>query len=544
MNNRHLMKYRRIVSTTSGLLIDERQKRWQRKVMQTLVRSGWIMIFALVALGVGPATARADRLFTGDGRGNNLYEIDTSAGGWSKIVICDQVNCVNGLSADAHGNLYESDFNTRSIRKFTMDGKYHTIATLDSPSAVMAFDREGNLFIPYQGQWGGDGRIDKFSPDGSTSSTFATDLPQPVALIFDAQGTLYCTDQKSGCIYQFDPYDGTRTTFATGLKSPIGMAFDAHGIMFVADPSNRSIYKYTTNGVRTFFTRRLRTGACSLAFDSKGNLFVSDGSGNIYEFKQGKEKLSTKPVLVASGMGHNYFMAIVPGSMPKQVLISMGFSQLMAMRWVHWTLASAGGLLVAFILFLLRRKISRPIISLVKWTGIRLGGFGSQKTNRILAGLWGVYCVGVGFSLLFRLLDERFVAGNSLLLYLRAVLCPIYLAGGVVSYFLFRGVIWARKVIGFIAWISLATTLLFVFLEHAVTVGAVVGGIFSLASALVLQFSKPVAVPRIDFNFLCPQCGQHILGNSGNSGRRVQCPVCQLALIVPQAPAVISARTG
>ena len=538
------MNYRRVVLTTTGLLFDERRENWQPKLIQALVRGCWIVIFAVISLGLGPAAARADRLFTGDDRGNNLYEIDTSAGGWSKIVFSDQVNCVNGLGADAHGNLYESDFNTRSIRKFTMDGKYHTIATLDSPSAVMAFDREGNLFIPYQGQWGGDGRIDKFSPDGSTSSTFATDLPQPVALIFDAQGTLYCTDQKSGCIYQFDPYDGTRTTFATGLKSPIGMAFDAHGIMFVADPSNRSIYKFTTNGVRTVFARRLKTGACSLAFDSKGNLFVSDGGGNIYEFKYGDEKLSTKPVLIASGMGHNYFMTIVPGSMPKRVLLAMGFTQLMAMRWVHWTLASAGALLVAVVLFLLRRKISRPIIALVKWTGTRLGGFGSQKTNRILAVLWGVYCVGVGFSLLFRLLDERFIAGNSLLIYLQGVLCPMYLAGAVVSYFLFRGVTWARKVICLIAWISLAATLLFIFLEHAVTVGAVVGGFFSLASAMVLQFSKPTAVARIDFNFICPQCGQHILGNSINSGRRVQCPVCQLALIVPPVPAVISAPTG
>jgi len=505
-----------------------------------------LAVFIVVAIWLGPNAAQADRLFTGDdwGKDHNLYEIDTLAGGWSKVVFSDQVHGVNGLGADAHGNVYESDLHTRSIRKFTMDGKYHTIATLDSPSAAVAFDREGNLFIPYQGLWGGDGRIDKFSPDGSTNSTFATDLPQPVALIFDAQGTLYCTDQKSGCIYQFDPYDGTRTTFATGLKSPIGMAFDAHGMMFVADPSNRSIYKFTTNGVRTVFARRLKTGACSLAFDSKGNLFVSDGGGNIYEFKHSGEKLSTKPVLIASGMGHNYFMAIVPGSMPKRVLLAMGFTQLMAMRWVHWTLASAGALLVLVVLFLLRRKISRPIIALVKWTGTRLGGFGSQKTNRILAVLWGVYCVGVGFSLLFRLLDERFIAGNSLLLYLQGALCPMYLAGAVVSYFLFRGVIWARKVIGLIAWISLATTPLFIFLEHAVTVGAVVGGIFSLASAMVLQFSKPTAVARIDFNFICPQCGQHILGNSINSGRRVQCPVCQLALIVPPVPAVISAPTG
>jgi sugar lactone lactonase YvrE len=326
------------------------------------------MIFTMGAVWFAPSAARADLVFTGDDWGTNLYEIDTRAGGWSKVVFSGENHGVNGLGTDGRGNLFVSDFGTRTIRKFTLDGKYTTFATLDTPGAAMAFDGEGSLFLPYQGLWGGDGRIDKFSPDGSSHNPFATGLPQPVKLIFDRQGQLFATDQKSGCIYEFDPDDGTRTTFATGLKSPIGMAFDAHGILFVADPPARVIYKYSTNGVRTTFARRLKSWPCSVAFDSVGDLFMADGIGNIFEFKNAAGKLSSKPVLIASGMGHNFFMILLPGSMPARVLAAKAVAklvaELVATPWMRRTLGLSVLLLllVAGVAFLLLRKPRRSAV--------------------------------------------------------------------------------------------------------------------------------------------------------------------------------------
>jgi DNA-directed RNA polymerase subunit RPC12/RpoP len=40
-----------------------------------------------------------------------------------------------------------------------------------------------------------------------------------------------------------------------------------------------------------------------------------------------------------------------------------------------------------------------------------------------------------------------------------------------------------------------------------------------------------------EFKFYCPQCGQHILGDDSHAGRQINCPVCQQAIVVPQAPA-------
>jgi hypothetical protein len=42
-----------------------------------------------------------------------------------------------------------------------------------------------------------------------------------------------------------------------------------------------------------------------------------------------------------------------------------------------------------------------------------------------------------------------------------------------------------------------------------------------------------------EYKFYCPQCGQHILCDTGHSGMQINCPVCQQKIIVPQAPAAI-----
>jgi outer membrane lipoprotein-sorting protein len=39
-----------------------------------------------------------------------------------------------------------------------------------------------------------------------------------------------------------------------------------------------------------------------------------------------------------------------------------------------------------------------------------------------------------------------------------------------------------------------------------------------------------------EFKFSCPQCGQHIQCDTGYSGVQINCPACQQAIVVPQAP--------
>src|SRR5205823_11427788 len=69
------------------------------------------------------------------------------------------------------------------------------------------------------------GTIFKFTADG-TRTTFASGLSGPVGLALDASGNLFEADENSGTIFKFTP-DGIKTTFATGLNHPFGLAFDA-----------------------------------------------------------------------------------------------------------------------------------------------------------------------------------------------------------------------------------------------------------------------------------------------------------------------------
>jgi outer membrane lipoprotein-sorting protein len=47
-----------------------------------------------------------------------------------------------------------------------------------------------------------------------------------------------------------------------------------------------------------------------------------------------------------------------------------------------------------------------------------------------------------------------------------------------------------------------------------------------------------------EFKFSCPQCGQHIQCDPGYSGMQINCPSCQQAIVVPQAPRFTAAPTA
>jgi len=42
--------------------------------------------------------------------------------------------------------------------------------------------------------------------------------------------------------------------------------------------------------------------------------------------------------------------------------------------------------------------------------------------------------------------------------------------------------------------------------------------------------------PMSEFKFSCPQCKQSIQCDSTNTGSRINCPVCQRAIVIPRAP--------
>jgi len=282
------------------------------------------LICALAMLMVAPALL-ADLLFVGDDGNNGFTEIDTEIGDSSAVTFGD-VPTVNGLASNGK-DVFISDYGGHSIVKFSTDGTFTPFVTLDGAAGGAAFDADGNLFVPLQ--W--SSRIDKISPNGKTSTVFATNVTAPVQLAVDGHGNLFCADQKAGCIYKFDP-DGTQTTFAKNVK-PLGLAFDRKGTLFAR--SGSTIVKFAPDGTQTVFART--KGVSGLAFDSKGNLFASDGKGNVYKFEDKNGQLSPKPSLFAGDLGRNFFITIMPGRTKPAVSTTVASTS----SWLPWAALSA-----------------------------------------------------------------------------------------------------------------------------------------------------------------------------------------------------------
>jgi DNA-binding beta-propeller fold protein YncE len=147
-----------------------------------------------------------------------------------------------------------------------------------------------NMFVD---NWYNPGAIYEFTPGSMTPTTyfsgFTADLGEPDGMAFNSSGYLYVADSLEGNIDVISPGGGSESTFATGLPNPTTLAFDAAGDLFEADNHGNAVYEFVNhNGTLSSSAQVFKSGLngpCGVAFDSSGDLFESDnGSGNVYEF--------------------------------------------------------------------------------------------------------------------------------------------------------------------------------------------------------------------------------------------------------------------
>jgi len=241
------------------------------------------------------------------------------------------------IIVDASGNLYFTDFNNNAVRKintsgiistiagsgstgFSGDGGPATAATMNGVNG-MTFDAAGNLFISdfnnnrvrkvniagiistYAGTgasgYGGDG-----VPATSTS------LYHPNYLVMGPANTLYIADNGNHRIREIPP-SGIISTFAgngiptyggdggpataASVQYPAGMAFDGAGNFFLADYYNNRIRKVNTAGIISTIAGTGISGfggdggpaavaqlnnPVDVAFNAAGNLLICDFYNN------------------------------------------------------------------------------------------------------------------------------------------------------------------------------------------------------------------------------------------------------------------------
>lgn len=180
-----------------------------------------------------------------------------------------------GITIDASGNLYVTEFGNSQLRKITPTGDVSTIASgLANPVGV-ALGPDGNLYVASsQGQ-----RIFRITPDG-TVATFAgsgagggtngngtaATFSRPYGLAFDNAGNLYVSEIGGHRIRKITPAGDVSTLAGTGIagaadgpggsatfNSPYDLTVDSAGVIYVADGVNRKIRRIAADGTVTTY---------------------------------------------------------------------------------------------------------------------------------------------------------------------------------------------------------------------------------------------------------------------------------------------------
>lgn len=246
---------------------------------------------------------------------------------------------VEGVAADAAGDLFISDSGNNRIRKvdgttgkittiagngtttFGVDGVPATVVGLDGPSDVVV-DAAGNVVFSDTHHHRvrsvdttgtihtliGNGMAG-FAGDNGPAA--AAQIASPTGLAIDTAGNLYVADFDNNRIRRIDPSgnvttvagdgtpgfngDGLAAT-ATSLNNPTDVAFDANGNMFIADMRNHRVRRVdAASGIVTTIAGTgdalssddfIPAVTASLVFptdvavDASGNVLVADSGSN------------------------------------------------------------------------------------------------------------------------------------------------------------------------------------------------------------------------------------------------------------------------
>lgn len=242
---------------------------------------------------------------------------------------------LEGLTIDASGNLYASDYANSVIRKITPAGIVSTYAgsgqngLIDGPVATaqfanpsgLAIDKSGNLFVADNN----NNVVRKISADGIVSTYAGTPRtvnyqpnryngpassavfgPALTGLAVDLSGNVYVADQIRNYIWKITPNGNASTwvgdgqqvfngniTFNDGfgpaaeICTPAALSYDAaSGNLYLADYGNNRIRKITPDSyVSTIAGNGVKGSVNGSVASSQASLpsaVVADATGNVY----------------------------------------------------------------------------------------------------------------------------------------------------------------------------------------------------------------------------------------------------------------------
>ena len=156
-----------------------------------------------------------------------------------------------GIAVDGAGNIYVADTGNGRIEKFSPNGTFVTsIATLD-PNGI-AIDRAGNIYVA---EIGSKHRVQKLRPDGTLIAAWAPALYGPRKIAIGPDDSIYVVDSGRNRIVELSPDGQVLTSWGSegrGDGQFIGLSSVAvdpmNNKVYVADPLNSRIQVFDSNG--------------------------------------------------------------------------------------------------------------------------------------------------------------------------------------------------------------------------------------------------------------------------------------------------------
>ncbi len=188
-----------------------------------------------------------------------------------------------GIAVDGSGNILVADTGNGRIEKFSPNGTFVTSIETTDPNGV-ATDRAGNIYVA---EIGSKHRVQKLSPDGKFIAEWAPGLYGPRRIAIGHDDSIYVVDSGGNRIVKFSPDGqvlaswGSQGSGDGQFKGLSSVAVDpTTNKVYVADPINKRIQVFDSNG--KFLSKWAvaewgkAMGFEDLAIDSKaGRLYAS-----------------------------------------------------------------------------------------------------------------------------------------------------------------------------------------------------------------------------------------------------------------------------